>query len=149
VISTANPRVFHSALHTGSDTWKGYDLHTFPRFILRKLEANAAAQWLEPFSLAIVGGEINTNIGAIPKNFSICFGVHRDYIYNTFQVTRSGPLFPSAPASTRYVHAGALTANHPSPPILEETFPEYQKALNSLPEEPTPVTLPTLKGRFF
>jgi len=43
LISIANPRVFHSALHTGSDTGKEYGLHTFPRSILIKLEANANA----------------------------------------------------------------------------------------------------------
>jgi hypothetical protein len=32
---------------------------------------------------------------------------------------------------------------------LEETFPAYQTALDNLPEEPTLVTLPTFKGRFF
>jgi hypothetical protein len=33
--------------------------------------------------------------------------------------------------------------------ILEETLPEYQTALASLPEEPNPVTLPPLLGRFY
>ena len=41
LVSIANPRVFHSALHTGSDTGKEYGLHTFPRSILIQLEANA------------------------------------------------------------------------------------------------------------
>ena len=35
LLSIANPRVFHSALHTGSDTGKEYGLHTFPINILR------------------------------------------------------------------------------------------------------------------
>ena len=35
LVSIANPRVFHSALHTGSDTGKEYGLHSFPRAILR------------------------------------------------------------------------------------------------------------------
>ncbi len=38
IISIANPRVFYSALHTGSDTGREYGLHTFPRNILRQLE---------------------------------------------------------------------------------------------------------------
>jgi len=32
---------------------------------------------------------------------------------------------------------------------MEETFPDYQTALASLPEEPNPVTHLALKGRFF
>jgi hypothetical protein len=43
LVSIANPRVFHSALYTGSDTGKDYGLHTFPPSILRQLEAEAYA----------------------------------------------------------------------------------------------------------
>ena len=32
---------------------------------------------------------------------------------------------------------------------MEEAIPDYQKALDSLPEEPSPVTLPALMRRFF
>ena len=32
---------------------------------------------------------------------------------------------------------------------MEETLPDYQTALDSLPEKLDPVTLPALKGRFF
>jgi hypothetical protein len=49
LVSIANPRVFHSALHTGSDTGKEYCLHTFPRAILRQLDANTDAKWPVPF----------------------------------------------------------------------------------------------------
>ena len=44
LVSIANPRVFHSAMHTVSDTGKEYGLHTFPGAILRKLEANTDAK---------------------------------------------------------------------------------------------------------
>ena len=63
LVSIANPRVFHSALHTGSDTGKEDGLHTFPRSILRQLEANVDAQWLEPFSLTRAGTSSSTNTG--------------------------------------------------------------------------------------
>jgi hypothetical protein len=149
LIFIANPRVFHLALHTGSDTGKEYGLHTFPRSILRLLEANALAKWLELFPFPLSGGATNTNTGVIPKNFSIRFNAHRDSIYNTSLVNRSGPPTPSASALNRQAHAGALTAHHPCPPILRETFVACQTALDSLPEEPAPVTLPALKGRFF
>jgi len=88
LISIANLRVFHSALHTGSDTWKEYGMHTFPLAILKQLAANTEAKWLVPFSPPPVGGETITTIGVIPKNCSIRFGAHRDSIYNTSQVTR-------------------------------------------------------------
>ena len=42
-ISLANPRVFHMALHTGSDTGKEFGMHTFPRAIVRQLENNEVA----------------------------------------------------------------------------------------------------------
>ena len=51
LLSIANPRVFHSVLHTGSDTGKEYGLHTFPRNILRQLEKSPTAKWLVPFTL--------------------------------------------------------------------------------------------------
>jgi len=143
LVSISNPRVFHSALHTGSDTGKDYGMHTFPRAILRQLEANTDAKWLVPFSLPPVGGETSTTTRVIPKNFSIRFGAHRDCIYNTSHLTRSGPLAPTAPTLTRQAHAGTLTQHHPSPLIVEETLPDYKTALDNLPEEPEPVTLPT------
>ena len=34
---------------------------------------------------------------------------------------------------------------HPRPPVLEEELPSYELALTTLPEEPSPVTLPALK----
>jgi hypothetical protein len=83
-----------------------------------------------------VGGEPITTTGAIPKNFSIRFGAHRDSIYNTSHVTRSGPLAPMAPSLTRQAHAATLTQHHPSPLIVEETLPDYHTALDNLPEEP-------------
>ena len=115
LVSIANPGVFHSALHTGSSTEKKNGLHTYPRSFLRQLESNTVAMWLVPFSLPLVGGNPITIIGAIPKNFSILFGVHRYSIYDTSQVSRSGPLVPTAPALTKHAHAGALTAHHPTP----------------------------------
>jgi hypothetical protein len=34
---------------------------------------------------------------------------------------------------------------HPRPPVLDEELPTHESALAILPEEPTPVTLPSLK----
>ena len=140
LVSIASPRVFHSALHTGSDTGKVYGLHTFPRAILRQLEANADAKWLVPFSLTPAGGTSSTTTRVIPKNFSIHFGAHRDSIYNTSQVTRPGPLAPTAQALTGQAHAGTLTQYHPSPLIMEETLPDYQTALGHCIASPRSLT---------
>ncbi len=38
IISIANPRVFQSALHSGSDSNKEYGLHILPKSVLRQLE---------------------------------------------------------------------------------------------------------------
>ena len=105
-VSIASPRIVHSALHTGSNIGKEYDLHTFPRAMFRQLEANADAKWLAPFSLTPAGGATSTTAWVISKNISIHFGAHRDSIYNTSQATRSGPLAPTALAFTRQAHAG-------------------------------------------
>ena len=40
------------------------------------------------------------------------------------------------------------TATQP-PPLMDVVFPAYQTALDNLPEEPTPLTLPALEGCFF
>jgi len=149
MVSIASPRVFQSALHTGSDTGKEYGLHTFPRAILKQLEAKADAKWLVPFSITPAGGPTTTTTGVISKNFSIRFGSHRDSIYNNSHVTGSGPLAPTALALTRQAHAGTLTQYHPSPLIMEEILPDYQTAIDSLSEEPDLVILSDLKGRFF
>ena len=101
LVSIADPSVFHSALHICSDTGKELGLHTFPRSILIQLEMNTNAKWLVPFSLPPAGGATIANTWAIPKNFSIRFGAHRDSIYDTSQVSKSGPLTPTAPALTR------------------------------------------------
>jgi hypothetical protein len=96
-------------MHTGSYTGKEYGLHTFPRAIIIQLEANADAKWYVLFFLTPARDATNATTGVIPKNFSIRFGAHRDSIYNTSQVTRSGPLAPTALALTRQAHAGTLT----------------------------------------
>jgi len=83
LVPIANPRVFHSALHTCSNPGKEYGLHTLSRLILRQMETNADAKWLVSFSLSPAGGNTGTITRAIPKSFSIRFGAHRDSIYHT------------------------------------------------------------------
>ena len=78
----------------------------------------------------------------------IRFGAHRDSIYNS-EVTKAPALTPQAPGATRKANADALIYRHPTPPIVEVVFPTFQAALDNLPEEPTPLALPALKGCFF
>ncbi len=52
LISIANPRVFYSALHSGSDTHKEFGLHIFPKSVLRQVETAQGVQWFTPLSLA-------------------------------------------------------------------------------------------------
>ena len=61
----------------------------------------------------------------------------------TFRPTRSD--------GSGFSQAGTRGCAHnapPHPPIIDETFPDYQTALVGLPEEPTPVTLSALTGQF-
>jgi hypothetical protein len=48
----ANPRVLHSALHTGSDSIKELGLHIYPKSVFQQLDAAPGAVWLAPFRLS-------------------------------------------------------------------------------------------------
>ena len=145
-VSIANSRVFHLALHNGSDTGKEYGLHTFPETVLRQLEACQDATWMEAFRLIPTSGTFSAGAGEILKNFSFRFGAHRDFICGTSLGSRVGPLTPFAPVAVRAAQAAALTHRHPRPPILDEAFSAYETAMANLPEEPAPVKLQTLKA---
>jgi len=43
LLSIANPRVFHNAIHTGSDSTKEFGLRTFPKPVLQQMEAAPGA----------------------------------------------------------------------------------------------------------
>jgi hypothetical protein len=58
-----------------------------------------------------------------PQHFSIRFRETRDSIISSYKAARTGPITPSAPVSTSAAHALALTAIHPFPPTLGESFP--------------------------
>jgi len=143
-VSIANPRVFHRALHTGSDAGKEYGLHTFPRTVLRQMGACQSATWLKSFRLVPTSGTASSTAGEIPKNISLRLGAHRDSICGIYLGSRAGPLTPSAPVAVRAAQGAALTHRHPRPPFLDEAFPAYETALANLPEELTPMKLPIL-----
>ena len=61
LLSIANPRVYHIALHSGSDFSKEYGLHTFPKSALQQLAAAPEMRWLTILTLPLppppIGGD--------------------------------------------------------------------------------------------
>jgi hypothetical protein len=53
LLSIANPRMHHSALHSGSDSHKECGLHTFPKSVLHQSVAAHGIQWPYPFTLPL------------------------------------------------------------------------------------------------
>ncbi len=82
LLSIANPRVYHSVLHSGSDSTKEFGLHTFPKSVLQQIAAAPGIQCLSPFALPLhpssgsAPDAVPTRT-AIPKNPTIRFGAHR------------------------------------------------------------------------
>ena len=134
-LSLACPRVFHTALHSGSNSSRDFSLHTFPRFVLSHLETADGASWLAPFR-----PPAPAQIGAgtpvpLPKNLSIRFGAHRASIYGTTKAAKTAALTASTKDRVRESHARELTIRHPSPNILDEVFPDYQQLLDNAEAE--------------
>ena len=88
-LDVACPRVFHNALHTGSNSSRDFGLHTFPESILQQLETSHYASWkasFRPPEPAQIGA---TPLGPLPKNMSIRFGAHRASIYGTTKAAKT------------------------------------------------------------
>jgi hypothetical protein len=77
ILSIANPRVYHNALHTGSASNKKFGPHTFPKSVLHQLATAIEVQWHVPFLLPThaASGNISSRL-AYPKIFTIRFGTH-------------------------------------------------------------------------
>ena len=95
-LSLACPRVFHNALHTGSNSSRDFGLHTFPKFVLQQLEtlqdASCKASFRPPAPPQIGA----TPLGPLPKNLSIWFGAHRASIYGNTKATKTMALTAAA-----------------------------------------------------
>jgi hypothetical protein len=52
-LSIAISRVFHNALHMGSNSAKNFGLYTFPKSVLQQLKTAQDAEWMAPFRLPI------------------------------------------------------------------------------------------------
>ncbi len=143
-MSLASPRVFHSALHTGSNSQRGFGLHTFPKSVLEKLEAAPAATRLASFRLQQPPQIGTSTPGPIPNNLSIRFGAHRASIYGSTKAAKNMVLTPSANDRTRESHDKEIDGSLIRPPILDAEFQEYQTLLDVAETEDTPFTLPDI-----
>jgi hypothetical protein len=145
LVSIANPRVYHSALHSGSDSTKEFGLHIFPKSVLRLLEAKTESKWFAP--LVLPSSSTPGTPGAppsLPKNLTIRFGAHRASIYGTSHAAKTTPFTATAKDPERESHARDVIVKPVHPKKLNEEFPEFQKLLDAMEEEVPPITLPCL-----
>ena len=130
LLSIANLRAYHGALHSGSDSLKEFGLHTFPKSVLQQLVAAPGMEWISPFTLprrpptgnALASAPICT---AIPKNLTIKFGAHRASVYGSSDAAKAAPFAASAKDSVRESHTRDFIQTHNQPKITEEEFPDY------------------------
>jgi len=144
ILSIACPRVFHSTLHTGSNSMRDFGLHTFPKRVLETLEGAPAATWLAPFRLPQPPQTGVPVPGPLPKNLSIRFGAHRASIYGSTRAAKIMALNPLANDKTRESHAKEVAGSLLRPAILTVEFQEYQKLLDAAEVADTPFTLPDM-----
>jgi hypothetical protein len=143
LISIANPRVFHSAIHSGSDTHKEFGLHIFPKSVLRLLETAPNVKWLTPLQLAPLANPGNGETPSLPKNLTIRFGAHRSSIYGAHSA-KLPALSPAAKDPVRESYAREFIKRPTRPMILDAEFPEFQTLLDAMENEVPPITLPCI-----
>ncbi len=105
LISIANPRVSHSALHSASDTHKEFGLHIFPKSVLRQLETAPGVTWLTPLQLASRATTGTSKTPSLPKNLTIRFGAHRSSIYGSSHAAKMHQFTAAAKDPARESHA--------------------------------------------
>jgi hypothetical protein len=146
LLSIANPRVYHSALHSGSDSHKEFGLRIFPKSVLQQLVVAHGIKWTSPFTLPLrrpsrdAPGSMPAR-AAIPENLTIRFGAHRSSVYRASDVAKIAPFVAAAKGSVRESHARNCIQKFIQPKIIDEEFPDYQKLLDNMATDPTPVTL--------
>ena len=96
LLSIASPRVYHSALHSGSDSLKEFGLHTFLKSVRRQLVAAQEIQWISPFTLPLRFPSGDAHISAptrnvIPKNLTFKVGAHRASVYGSSVAAKTTP----------------------------------------------------------
>jgi len=143
-----------SILHPGSDSSKEFGLHTFPKSVLEQLAAAPGIQWPSPFALPLhppsgAAPYVAPARTAIPKNLPIRFGAHRAFVYGSSATTTLAPWAAAAKDPTRETNARDFMRKPIQSKIMDEEFPDYQKLLDDMATDTTPVTLselPSLAG---
>jgi hypothetical protein len=133
IVSIANPRVYHNALHSGSDSTREFGLHIFPKSVLRLSETNPAGKLFAPLSLP--SPSTPGTAGAPPslsKNLTIRLGVRRASVYDASHAAKTSPFIAAAKDPARESHARDFIAKPVHPKILDEEFPEYQTLLDAM-----------------
>ena len=127
------------------DSNKEFGLHTFPKLVLRLLEANPAGKWFTPLPLSPPAAQ-GTTIAppSLPKNLTIRFGAHRASVYGASHAAKTAPFTAAAKDYVRESHARDLITKPVHPMILDEEFPAYQRLLGAIEKEVPPLTLPCL-----
>jgi hypothetical protein len=149
LLSIANTRVYHSALHSGSNSLKEFGLHTFPKSVLQQFDAAPRLQLTSPFTppLRPPAGDAHISApasSAIPKNLTIRFGAHRASVYGNSDAAKITPFAASAKDLVRESQARDFIQESIQPKIRKEEFPDYQKFLDDVAAYPTPVILTCL-----
>ena len=120
IISIANPRVYHSALHSGFDFNKEFGLHIFPKSVLRQLETAPGVKWLTPLQLTSTTTTGATRAQpALSKSLTIRFGAHRASIYGDAHAAKTAPYTAAAKDPVRESHARDFLDNPVHPKILD------------------------------
>jgi hypothetical protein len=74
------------------DSNKEFGLHTFPKLVLRLLEANPAGKWFTPLPLSPPAAQGTTvSPPSLPKNLTIRFGAHRASVYGASHSAKTAP----------------------------------------------------------
>jgi hypothetical protein len=111
LLSIANHRVFHNALHTGFDSNKEFRLHTFPKSILQQLEEAPDTIWPVSFRLPISASAASSAsvLGAFPINPTIMFGAHRPSVFGNTAAAKTAAFTAVGKDQVRKPHARELT----------------------------------------
>ena len=110
-------RVFHSALHIGSNSARDFGLHTFSKFVLQQLETAHDASWMASFRPPAPAQIGATPLGPLPKNPWIRFGAHRAFIYGTTKAAKTMALTVAAKDQAHEAYARELMGRQIRPKI--------------------------------
>ncbi len=149
LLSIANPRVYHTVLHSRSDSHQEFCLRTFPKSVLQQLATAQGIQWLSPCTLPLrlpSGDTPEATLArtSIPKNLTIRFGAHRASVYGSSAAAKTAPFATAAKDLVSESHVRDYIHKPIQPKILDEKFSDYQKLIDDMEVDPTPVTLACL-----